>query len=168
MRCFIGSIQVKGFNGVAQVGFCVRSSPWVARCRDVIRSGAIGEPVLLWFNMAVGHDADAPAWRHDPDAGGSKLMDCCCHYLDILNLLGGGRWQRVCAFGGPPGSVGPTDRPPEVTQAIVELDNGVRLTLNLSERTRAPNNSAMGVFGTSGKILADPWLPEGAGELTIY
>lgn len=155
---------------VTQIGFCVRSSQLVDKCREIIASGQIGEVVLLWFNMFVPYSPAAGDWRHNPELGGGKLFDCCCHYYDMMAYIAGGHYGRVCAFGGPIGGTGPLRKGqlPDVVNTIVEMDNGVKLTLNLSEVTKAPYHSFFGIAGTRGKIESDPWAPEGAGSLKVY
>ncbi len=155
---------------VTQIGFCVRSSQLVDKCRQIIASGELGEVVLLWFNMFVPYSPAPGDWRNNPELGGGKLFDCCCHYYDMMAYIAGGHYGRVCAFGGPIGGTGPLRKGhlPDVVNTIVEMDNGVKLSLNLSEVTKAPYNSFFGIVGTHGKIESDPWAPEGAGSLKMY
>ena len=154
---------------VSQIGFCVRSSQLVDKCRQIIDSGELGKVVLLWFNMFVPYSPAADDWRNNPDLGGGKLFDCCCHYYDMMAYIAGGHYHRVCAFGGPVGATGPLRKGlPDVVNTIVEMDNGAKLTLNLSEVTKAPYHSFFGIVGTKGKIESDPWSPQGAGSLKLY
>jgi len=156
-------------SAVSQVAFCVRSSQWVAKCRQVVASGQIGEVVLMWYHLFRPYDEHCAGWRTDLDLGGGMLLDCGCHYLDMMCYLAGGRFRRVCAFAGPVRTTDPQAAGPgQVANVIIEMDSGVKLTLNASEVTDAPNHGRFGIVGTRGKIEADPWLPEGAGSLTVY
>jgi len=154
---------------VAQIGYCVRSSPFVAKLREILAAGHIGDPLLFWFNMFLPVDRAKETWRNERALMGGKLFDCCCHYLDVMMLLAGTRWQRTCAFGGPIGYTGPNGADlPELCHLLLEMENGVRITLNLSEHTPAPRYSGMGIAGTRGKLEADPWWPHGAGSIRLW
>lgn len=156
-------------HGVCQVAFCVRSSQLVAKCRQIIATGQIGQVVLGWFHLFLPRHDWAGTWRQTLDLGGGKLFDCCCHYLDILCLLADGRHHRVCAFGNKARRTGvPKDSLAEVASVIIELDNGVKLSLNLSEVTPARFHGQFGLVGTGGKVFGDLWGTEGAGSLKVY
>ena len=155
---------------VFQVGYEVRSSALVRKIREILDRGDLGDLVLVWWNMFTGVPSrDTDHWQFSRAMGGGKLFDCACHYLDLLMMWAGARFDRVCAFGGPPGSTGPNaDDMPTVANIIVEFANGVRATYSLSSVSKATNDSAFGLVGTAGRIDGDPWLPEGAGSLRLY
>ena len=152
---------------VTQVGYCVRSSPLVDLCRQIIDAGQIGRVVMGWYHMFLPYDAEADTWRAARDAGGGKLFDCACHYYDMLcDLVGESRFHRVAAFGGPAGHLGANpDQPNKLATTMVELRNGVRLTLELSELTDAPHHGKFGIVGTRGKFEANP---SDAGSIKVY
>ena len=155
---------------VFQVGYEVRSSALVRKIREILDRGDLGQLVLVWWNMFTGTvPRDADHWQQSRALGGGKLFDCACHYFDLLMMWAGARFERVCAFGGPLGSTGPNTKDmPTVANVIVEFANGVRGTYNLSQESKATNDSAFGLVGTAGRIDGDPWLPEGAGSLRVY
>jgi predicted dehydrogenase len=73
--------------------------PAVARLRELLRSGELGEPVLLEIQAFERFDPppDHPrAWLlRKADAGGGPMMDFGCHRLEILlDLLGPPREVR--------------------------------------------------------------------------
>ena len=161
---------VRRSGRVFQVGYEVRSSALVRKIREIMDRGDLGQLVVVWWNMFTGIPSrDASHWQLSRAMGGGKLFDCSCHYLDLLMMWAGARFERVCAFGGPPGSTGPNaDDMPTVANIIVEFANGVRGTYSLSSVSKSTNDSAFGLVGTAGRIEGDPWLPEGAGSLRLY
>jgi myo-inositol 2-dehydrogenase/D-chiro-inositol 1-dehydrogenase len=153
---------------VAQIGYCVRSSALVAKVREILQSGNIGKAMLMWYNMFLVEHLEPDAWRNARHGQGGKLFDCCCHYFDMMFYEADSRFARVCAFGGPPRSCGPNaDDLPEVTNVIVELENGVRVTLNLSSVTPSKICSLCGIAGDRGQLDIDPWSPDGAGSISM-
>jgi predicted dehydrogenase len=140
-------------NAVTQIGYCVRSSPLVSKLRSVRDAGQIGDIALMLFNMILPHEEDACSWRADRAKSGGKLFDCCCHYLDIMFHLAQSRFSRVCAFGGPLGHVGVNESDiPAVANLIIEMENGIKITLNLSEETPCNGYSNFDIAGTRGRI----------------
>jgi predicted dehydrogenase len=153
---------------ITQIGYCVRSSQLVEQIKRIHHSGQIGDIVLTWYNMFLKYNFYGD-WRNDRSKGGGKLYDCCCHYFDMMFYIAESRFERVCAFGGPPLTKGiNTDKMPKVTNVIIELENGVKSTLNLSDVTNAPRHCEAGVVGTKGKIAVEPYFPHGAGSLKYY
>ena len=74
------------------VAYYRRTYPKVERARQLLREGAIGQPVLAylcchdWFNA---EDGDR-AWLLDPAlAGGGPLYDIGSHRIDVLNYVFG-------------------------------------------------------------------------------
>jgi predicted dehydrogenase len=74
------------------VAYYRRAYPKVHRALELIRGGAIGQPVLAWATCHMELAAlDAQrAWLLDPaKAGGGPLYDVASHRIDILNFLFG-------------------------------------------------------------------------------
>lgn len=74
------------------VAYYRRAYPKVHRAMELIRRGAIGQPVLAWatcHTQAVAADSHR-SWRLDPArAGGGPLYDIASHRIDILNFFFG-------------------------------------------------------------------------------
>ncbi len=154
---------------VIQVGYCVRSSQLVRRTMELIRSDRIGRVVFMWWHMFLVYDYGHEGWRQERKYGGGKLIDCLCHYMDILGLFAGAPFHRVTAYGTEPGKIGPNpDRIAAVATVIFEYENGVKSNVSLSEVTPSPESSLFGLVGTNGMINGNPWRPEGAGSLDCY
>jgi predicted dehydrogenase len=153
---------------VCQVGFCVRSSQLISKLREVIRSGRIGDVVFVWWHMFLRHTPKS-AWREDRKLGGGKLIDCGCHYMDILRVLAGASFHRLTAYGTQKGAVGPDAvNIPRIATVIFEFENGAKANLTISEVSPTPENSLFGVVGSNGIVYGNPWRPEGAGSLDCY
>lgn len=159
-------------KAVFQVGYEVRSSQLVQKTMEVIKSGKIGDVVFVWWQMFLDyydHEDKKPYWQKDRKLGGGKLIDCCCHYIDVISTFAGAPFYRITAYGTAKGKKGPNpDEIAQVAAAIFEYDNGVKGSLHLSEVTPTTSNSLFGVAGTKGIIYGDPWLPEGAGSLECH
>jgi predicted dehydrogenase len=81
------------------IAYYRRTYPKVARAREWLQQGAIGQPLLAyaanyeWRPPATGEGA----WRFDPAlAGGGPLFDIGSHRIDLLNFLFG-EPRRVAA-----------------------------------------------------------------------
>jgi len=79
------------------VAYYRRTFPKVARAKELLRQGAIGQPLLAYITCQDWHsgaDLDR-AWLLDPAlAGGGPLFDIGSHRIDVLNFLFG-EPQRV-------------------------------------------------------------------------
>lgn len=74
------------------IAYYRRTYPKVHRAMELIRQGAIGQPVLAWatsHSEAVGENS-ARSWLLDPArAGGGPLYDIASHRIDLLNFFFG-------------------------------------------------------------------------------
>ncbi len=158
---------VKKTGKVFQMGYCVRSSAFHKKCLEIINGGSIGKVTNVWWNMFANYKDTG--WRADRKCHGGKLFDCGCHYLDILTLWAGAAPLRVCAFGNPLGATGPNKNDlPEIVSVIIEFENGVKASFNLSQHSVNCQGSTCGVAGTNGKIEGDPYYPEKSGSLNVH
>ena len=69
-----------------------RAYPKVARARELLRQGAIGQPVFAFINCWEWRPAPPAGreWFFDPaQAGGGPLFDIGSHRIDVLNFLFG-------------------------------------------------------------------------------
>ncbi|HMD84800.1 MAG TPA: Gfo/Idh/MocA family oxidoreductase [Terriglobia bacterium] len=74
------------------VAYYRRTYPKVARAKELLRQGAIGQPLLAYItchDWRSGIEAGR-AWQFDPAlAGGGPLFDIGSHRIDVLNFLFG-------------------------------------------------------------------------------
>ena len=157
-------IEAARANGVLLgVAYYRRLYPVVMRIRDLLREGAIGEPVVAQINAFERFDppADHPrAWLLDPDAsGGGPMFDFGCHRIEILlNLLGGAR-----------GTVGVLsnalfERPVEDSGAAVMRFESGALGMVTVTHAASESQDTLRIFGSAGSIHV-PAL--NVGEMTV-
>jgi predicted dehydrogenase len=139
-------------NGVALgVAYYRRFYPAVARVKDIVASGEIGEPVFAqmnafeWFDPPPEHPR---YWLVDRTrAGGGPMMDFGCHRLEVL----------VNLFGPVRRSTGITAnvlfrRSVEDTAAVLlQFEAGACASLAVTHAAREPQDT-LHVFGRCGSI----------------
>jgi len=158
----------KGAKTIFQVGYCVRSSQLIKKVMEIIKSGKIGSVVFVWWHMFLETKMEG-TWKKDRRLGGGKLIDCGCHYMDIMQLFAGAPFYRVTAYGTEKGKTGNNqDKIPEVATVIFEYKNGAKGNFSISEVSPTTEASQFGIVGTNGIIYGNPWSPEGAGSLDCY
>jgi predicted dehydrogenase len=146
--------------GVVWVGMQYRYMPPVARLIEEVRGGGVGRLVMLAirehrfpFLKKVGD------WNRFARNTGGTLVEKCCHFFDLMNLIVGARPARVTASGAQ--DVNHLDEvyggevPDIVDNAyvIVEFDNGCRALLDLcmfAEGSRSQEE--ISVTGDAGKV----------------
>jgi predicted dehydrogenase len=153
-------------KAVLQIGFEFRSSPLIRKVHQIIRSGELGEVVVVWTSMFRGPAPATDTWRGQV----GLFFDCMIHEIDGMLGFAGADFERVAAFGGAVGAKGlkPADRPPHTVTACVEFSNAVRGSITFSERSQSYDNTHFGVVGDKGRIDGGLWEPSGAGSLKVY
>ncbi len=153
---------------IFQVGYEVRSSPLHQSILQHARRGDLGEVVSVWYNQHCEQHADPTEWRHSRTNMGGKLFDCAVHYLDLIQQWAGAPVERLVALGNLLGTTGPNaDELPDTAAISLEYANGVRGTFNFSGVTRVYDDASFGLVGTTGRIMGNPWYPEGAGSYEL-
>jgi predicted dehydrogenase len=148
---------------VLQVGFWRRfSPPWVT-ARRVLRSGAIGRPLLLRLSQ---WDADPPPPEFcDPAVSGGLAVDCGVHEFDLAEWLTGIEVMTVRGHHLPTvdesvADVGDIDN----LLAVLELEGGVAATVDLSRNARYGDDVRTEILGSDGAVFVD-LLPRGRTRL---
>ena len=144
------------------VGLEYRYMPPVSRLIDEVKSGAVGNVHMVSirehrfpFLHKVGE------WNRFTRNTGGTLVEKCCHYFDLMNLIIGQRPVSVMASGGQ--NVNHLDEYYDGERSdildnayvIVEYPNNVRAMLDLcmfAEATR--NQEELSVVGDAGKLEA--------------
>mgnify|MGYP000847686154 CR=1 FL=1 len=125
--------------------------PVLARMKELIAAGAIGQPVLAqinafeWNDMQPGHDR---YWFFTKaQSGGGPMMDFGCHRIEVLmNLFG--RIQEVKAF---------TDNllfareVEDTSAAFFKFESGLRATLTVTHAA-FESQDTLDVFGSRGSL----------------
>ncbi|MFZ2654478.1 MAG: Gfo/Idh/MocA family oxidoreductase [Victivallales bacterium] len=106
-------------------------------------------------------------WQNRMDSLGGMLLDCCIHPTDVLLYVLNRSWTRVFASGRQF-----LDGPPErdtldAATVLVDLDGGIRLTIDLVD-SKAYSCIRTGVVGSTGKFEMDHWEPNGAGHVRFH
>ncbi|MDH3294952.1 MAG: Gfo/Idh/MocA family oxidoreductase [Acidimicrobiia bacterium] len=144
------------------VGLEYRYMAPVQRLIGELATGAIGTARMIAirehrfpFLVKVGD------WNRLSANTGGTLVEKCCHYFDLMNLIAGSRPHRVYASGGQ--DVNHLDevydgRPSDILDnafVIVDYENGLRASLDLCMFAEASRNQEeISVVGDRGKVEA--------------
>ena len=156
---------------VVQVGLEYRYMPPVARLVEEVAAGAVGTPKMVAirehrFPFLVKVDN----WNRFSENTGGTLVEKCCHFFDLMNLVLNERPERVLASGAQ--DVNHLDerydgRPSDILDnayVIVDYPSGARAMLDLCMFAEATyNQEEISVAGDAGK--AEALLPEGVFRL---
>ncbi|MEM9564368.1 MAG: Gfo/Idh/MocA family oxidoreductase [Actinomycetota bacterium] len=152
---------------VVHVGLEYRYMPAVARLIEEVGTGVLGRPRMVAirehrFPFLVKVDN----WNRFSANTGGTLVEKCCHFFDLMNLIVGERPTRVMASGAQ--DVNHLDevygdRRPDILDnayVIVDYPGGARAMLDLCMFADASHHQEeISVVGADGK--AEAFLPEG-------
>ncbi len=158
-------------NRVVQVGLEYRYMPPVARLVSEVLNGAVGRPKMVAirehrFPFLVKVDN----WNRFSENTGGTLVEKCCHFFDLMNLLLDERPTRVMASGAQ--DVNHLDevydgKPSDILDnayVVVDYPSGARAMLDLCMFAEATyNQEEISVVGDTGK--AEALIPEGVFRL---
>lgn len=152
----------EGRSGLVWVGLEYRYMPPVAALVRAVRDGAVGRPRMIAirehrfpFLVKVGD------WNRFNRNTGGTLVEKCCHFFDLMNLLADSDPVRVFASGGQ--AVNHLDErygdevPDILDHAFVVVDyaNGIRAMLDLCMFAEATlYQEELSVVGDAGKVEA--------------
>ncbi len=149
-------------RAVTWVGLEYRYMAPVAKVIDVVRSGVLGTTRMVAirehrFPFLVKVDN----WNRFSRNTGGTLVEKCCHFFDLMNLVVDSRPSRVFASGGQDvnhlDEVYDGERSDILDNAyvVVDYENGVRAMLDLSMFAEAGRNEQeIVVVGDAGKAEA--------------
>lgn len=149
-------------DAITWVGLEYRYMAPIAALVDVVRSGRIGTTHMVAirehrfpFLVKVGN------WNRFTRNTGGTLVEKCCHFFDLMNLIVGSRPSRVYASGGQNvnhlDEIHDGERSDILDNAfvIVDYDDGVRAHLDLCMFAEASRNEQeISVVGDLGKVEA--------------
>lgn len=146
-------------RGVFQLGYEVRSSPMHRSILRHIAAGDLGDVTNVWWNQHTNqnkHEYDG--WRRSRSNMGGALLDCACHFLDLISQWARSPLVRVMAMGNLQHHVGPcaADVLPETAVILLEYANGVRGTYNFGAVNQFRDDATFGIAGTTGCIRGNP------------
>lgn len=159
-------------RGLFWVGMEYRFMPPVARLVEEVERGAVGR--LRMFAIREHRYPFLPKvgdWNRFARNTGGTLVEKCCHFFDLMNLVVGSRPARVYASGAQDvnhlDEIYDGERPDilDNAYAIVDFENGARALLDLcmfAENSR--NEMELAATGDVGKVEAA--IPENRLVLT--
>ena len=136
-----------------------RFFPIMAKVRELVRDGAIGEPRMVQADFGFRADYDPDSRLFDPKRGGGALLDVGIYVVSFASMI----------LGEPNRVDGMATLAPNVVdeQAAITLGypGGELASLTTAVRTNTQHEAT--VLGTEGKIRIHPefWKPE---RLTLY
>jgi len=150
-------------DAITWVGLEYRYMAPVAGLLDTVRSGVLGDLKMVSirehrFPFLVKVDN----WNRFSVNTGGTLVEKCCHFFDLMNLIVGDRPDRVMASGGQ--DVNHLDEVYDGRRSdildnafvIVDYANGVRASLDLCMFAEASRQEQeIRVVGSLGKVEAD-------------
>jgi len=161
---------VAASSRVFQVGYEVRSSPLHRAILEHVANGDLGTLTHVWYHQYTmqKHHPGEDVWRRDRHGMGGKLFDCAVHYFDLIQQWAGAPVCRVAALGNLLGRTGPcVDDLPETVVVAIEYANGVRGSYSFGAVNQFNDDAAFGLAGATGRIMGNPWYPEGAGSYDL-
>jgi 1,5-anhydro-D-fructose reductase (1,5-anhydro-D-mannitol-forming) len=136
------------------VAYYRRAYPKVHRAMELIRQGAIGQPVLAWATCHTGPIArdSSRSWLLDPArAGGGPLYDIASHRIDILNFFFG---QPARVAGHLSNVVQAMDVEDSAT-VMIEYTNKLRAIVDVRWHSRIERDE-LRIIGTEGEMDLTP------------
>ena len=145
---------------IVQVGLTYRYAKIFRRVKEILDSGYIGYPVMIWckeprppFPRSRGRD-----WRYSQEATGGVLNEKDCHHFDLFNWFSGSKPKKVSAFGGA--NVIKYDT--EILDSVfVNLEYENNVIANLSLCTFSESNYKLiedfmevGINGSEGRLVS--------------
>ncbi|MEN8113813.1 MAG: Gfo/Idh/MocA family oxidoreductase [Actinomycetota bacterium] len=155
-----------GYDAVAWMGMEYRYKPPIARLIGEVRDGAVGRVHMVAIREHRFPFLDkVGAWNRFTRNTGGTLVEKCCHFFDLMNVITDAQPIRVYASGGQ--SVNHLDEEyngetPDILDnayVVVDYDDGARGMLDLcmfAEGSR--NEQEIAVTGDIGKVEA--FVPE--------
>jgi predicted dehydrogenase len=136
------------------VAYYRRAYPKIHRAMELIRGGAIGQPVLAWATCHT----EIPAtkshrwWLLDPaQAGGGPLYDIACHRIDVLNFLFG----EPARVAGQLSNVVHALAVEDSATVMIEYKNRVRAIVDVRWHSRIERDEFR-IIGTEGELDLTP------------
>lgn len=136
------------------VAYYRRTYPKVARAKELLRQGAIGQPLLAYitcYEWRSGAEVER-AWLFDPAlAGGGPLFDIGSHRIDVLNFLFG-EPQRVAGQLSNAVHATPVE---DCATVMIEYANKVRGIVDVRWNTGLKRDE-LRIIGTDGEMDLTP------------
>jgi myo-inositol 2-dehydrogenase/D-chiro-inositol 1-dehydrogenase len=147
--------QASEAGRTAMVGFNLRWHRHVRRAREAIRTGRLGDVLLVRsvFTNPSSFRLAEPGWRRDPARGGGMLALQGVHHIDLWRFLVEDEVEEVFAL------TDPGEGGPEAAVLAASTSTGIRLGAELCAGTSADNEVA--VYGSEGRLRASLYRFDG-------
>lgn len=155
------------YAAVAWMGLEYRYKPPITRLIDEVAAGTVGSPKMVFIREhRFPFLEKVDNWNRFSENTGGTLVEKCCHFFDLMNIVTPGDPVRVLASGAQ--DVNHLDeryegRVPDVLDnafVIVEYSSGARACLDLCMFAEASRNEQeLSVVGDVAKVEA--FVPEG-------
>jgi dihydrodiol dehydrogenase / D-xylose 1-dehydrogenase (NADP) len=131
-------------------GHWSRFFPAMARLRELVREGAIGEPRLLQADFGFRADWDPSNRLFDPALGGGALLDVGCYCMSLSSMIFGTPTQVTGLA-----HLGETQVDEQAAMCLLHA-RGELSALSTAVRTNTPQEATL--VGTEGTVrLPHPW-----------
>lgn len=137
------------------LGFCMRQNPYHVKARELVQSGALGQPVMGRAQLTCWYPPIPGAWRQDSaQSGGGSLQDMGIHCFDLLEWILGSRIIEVAGFQSQ--LVQRYETPAEDTSTVIlRFSNGAHgIVDNYFNLPDAAAQNALELHGTAGSLIA--------------
>ena len=140
-------------------GMWTRFFPLMERVREMLSSGAIGEPRMLGVDFGFRAPFDPLQRLFNPDLGGGALLDVGVYCVSLSSMVFGAP-NKISGLA----HLGETGVD-EQSAAILKHGDGQISTISIATRTRTPQEAV--ISGTEGRIRihSEWWRPH---TLTLY
>ena len=149
-------------NGVVlAVAHCMEWAPPVAKARELVESGVIGDVISANITGSFNFPP-SDRWRQSDttEQGGGPLLDMGVHSIDTITRIIGQPVERVAAFLDHKIYNYPAE---DSTTLLLRYASGVHATVQSHFNS---SQNALDIQGTKGRIWSSPWLGrEFAGDL---
>lgn len=148
------SAAARNAGKVLGIAYYRRTYPKVQRAIELLREGAIGQPLLAEINCHgwFGDEDDFRSWLVDPQlAGGGPLFDIASHRIDLLNYFFG---KPVRVTGQRSNTVHGYAVEDSAT-VLIEYESGVRGIVDVRWNSHVVRDQFR-IVGTDGEILLTP------------
>jgi predicted dehydrogenase len=151
----------KKANVLLGVGFMMRFNVYHRRIQEMLRSGALGTPVMARGQMTCWYPPIPGAWRQDPElGGGGALTDMGSHVVDLLEMFFG-RTKKITARAFNRAHSYPVE---DTCIALLEFENGAAGVVDVS--FAIPDEASefvLEVYGSRGAVKGKYSLGQGPG-----
>ena len=137
------------------IGFNLRWHRLVRAARDLLRSHAVGRPVIIRTTNTTGlhHRYALPGWRDRRASGGGVLIEVAVHHFDLLRFLCGAEIEEVFACSRSERSED------EAATVMARMSGGILVALAFADRSHDTNE--IEVFGEAGRLRLDVYRLDG-------